>query len=181
MHRLALVVAAVASLCYGHQQLEHITGTQRPMQLFINNRLLAVRPNGTIEGTHDASSPDTVLQRVAADKNRIILRNTVTCMHVCLDRCGFMYASATLSKDCFLNEVFTQNNYNVMFKIYDHKITYVALDHRGNPRRVQLPKSRDLRNMSKYTLIMKMPLYYNVVTQCPKQEKMVKHRKCRLV
>ncbi|AKR14210.1 fibroblast growth factor [Dasychira pudibunda nucleopolyhedrovirus] len=181
MHRLALVVATVASLCAGHAPLQHITGTQRLVQVFIHNRYLAVRSDGTVGGTTHASSLDTVLQRIGYRHGRILLRNAVSCMYVCLDRCGAMYASAALSSDCILNEVILENNYDVLFKIYNGKKTYVALDNAGNPRRVQLPRQRPLRRMSAYTFIMRIPLNYISVSQCAKPNKVIRHRKCHLL
>nr|BBD51188.1 fibroblast growth factor [Samia ricini nucleopolyhedrovirus] len=185
MHRFVLAALAAASLCQlnaAKDELEHITGTGRLVQLFINHRYLAVRPNGIVEGTSDALSADTVLQRVRGNtRGHILLRNAVTCMHVCLDRCGTMYASATVSSDCFLNEMFTETNHNVLHKVYDRKVTYVALDNVGRARRVQISKRRSLRNMSKYTFIMRKPLNYTVITQCPKHKKVVRHRHCRLL
>ncbi|AHD25607.1 fgf [Choristoneura murinana nucleopolyhedrovirus] len=176
MHRLALVVAAVASLC-ACRQLDHVTGTRHLVQVFIHNQYLAVRSNGTVGGTTHASM-DTVLQRVGFRHGRILLRNALSCMHVCLNRCGAMYASVALSSDCILNEAILENNYDVMFKIYNGKKTYVALNKDGSPRRVQLPKRRPLRNMATYTIIMREPLNYTFVTQCPKQTKIIKHQKC---
>jgi hypothetical protein len=179
MHCFALIiVATLAFSCAANQQLEHITGTQRLGQFFINNHYLALRLNGTVGGTNNSFDVDTILQRIAVNKNHILLRNAVTCMYLCLDRCGVAYASRNLSSDCFLKEVFTKNNYNVMFKIYDHKLTYIGLDRFGKARRVQLPKRRPLRNMSKYTLVLRKPLNYISVTQCSKQKIVIKHRKC---
>ncbi|AGR57160.1 fibroblast growth factor [Choristoneura rosaceana nucleopolyhedrovirus] len=177
MHRLALVVATVASLCTC-RQLDHVTGTQHLVRVFIHNRYLAVRPDGTVGGTTHASM-DTILQRVGYHKSRVLLQNAFSCMHVCLDRCGAMYASGALSMDCILNEVILDNNYDVMFKIYNRKKTYVALNNKGRPRRVQLPKRRPLRKMSTHTFIMRIPLNYTSVSKCPKQNKIIRHRKCR--
>ncbi|AAP29818.1 fibroblast growth factor [Choristoneura fumiferana multiple nucleopolyhedrovirus] len=178
MHRLALVVATVASLC-ACRQLDHVTGTQHLVQVFIHNQYLAVRSNGTIGGTTHGSM-DTVLQRVGFSQGRILLRNAISCMHVCLNRCGAMYASIALSSDCILNEVMLEHNYDAMFKIYDGKKTYVALNRDGKPRPVQLPKRRPLRNLRIYAFIMRKPLNYTSVIQCPKQTKIIKHQKCRL-
>ncbi|ABI13813.1 fibroblast growth factor [Anticarsia gemmatalis multiple nucleopolyhedrovirus] len=183
MHRFALVVAAVASLC-ACQQLEHITGSQRLVHMFVHNHYLAVHTDGVVNGTLDPYSLDTVLQRVSRFKHparrTILLRNAISCMHVCLDRCGVMYASAALSSDCFLQETIVENNYDVMFKIYNRKLTYVALDNFGRARRLQLSRRRTLGKLSMYALILRSPLNYTSVSQCPKQTKIVKHRKCNL-
>nr|UIX56250.1 Fibroblast growth factor [Hyphantria cunea nucleopolyhedrovirus]UIX56396.1 Fibroblast growth factor [Hyphantria cunea nucleopolyhedrovirus] len=160
--------------------MQHITGTQRLTHVVIRNRFLAVRPDGVVNGTTDASDLDIILQRVSYHYNRILLRNAISCMYVCLDRCGTMYASAALSSDCILNEIILDNNYDVMFKIYDNKKTYVALNDCGQARRVQLPKRRPLRNMSAYTLILRAPINYFNASKCPKQKKIFRHRKCHV-
>ena len=174
------VVVALAAVCVGHYHMQHITGTQRLTHVVIRNRFLAVRPDGVVNGTNDASDLDIILQRVSYHYNRILLRNAISCMYVCLDRCGTMYASAALSSDCILNEIILDNNYDVMFKIYDNKKTYVALNDCGQARRVQLPKRRPLRNMSAYTLILRAPINYFNASKCPKQKKIFRHRKCHV-
>ncbi|QDL57066.1 FGF [Dione juno nucleopolyhedrovirus] len=183
MHRFVPLVSILASLCLGYEPpLLHITGTQRLTQVFIRHRYLAVRVDGTVAGTTEAHHPDTVLQRVSHSHGRILLRNAVSCMHVCLDRCGAMYASAALSSDCVLNEIMLENNYDVLYKIYNGKKTYVALDNDGRPRRVQLPRRRPLRNMSVYTRILCKPIKHTAVIgrQCPRQNETIEHRKCRV-
>lgn len=182
MHRNALVVLCATVLCAANH-LEHITGTRRPLQLFINKHYLAVHHNGNIDGTYDKLGSDTILQRVAigtkhTNKTRILLRNAITCMYVCLDRCGNMYAVSQLSRDCILNEMYTESHYDIIYKVYNQKRAYVALDNAGKARRVQLSKRRQLRNMSKYTLILRVPVYSTMITNCPKQNIIIKHRKC---
>ena len=181
MHRFALVVAAVASLC-ACRQLEHITGTQRIVHIVVHNRYLAVHTDGVVNGTLDAYSLDTVLQRVTHSERprSILLRNAISCMHVCLDRCGVMYATAALSSDCFLQETMIENNYDVMYKIYNRKLTYIALDNFGKARRLQLSRRRTLGKLSVYALILRKPLNYTNVSKCSIQTKIVKHRKCSL-
>ncbi|AJD09279.1 fibroblast growth factor [Condylorrhiza vestigialis mutiple nucleopolyhedrovirus] len=181
MYRFALVVAAVASLC-ACRQLEHITGTQRLVHIFVHNRYLAVHTDGVVNGTLNPYSLDIVLQRVTHPKRprSILLRNAISCMHVCLDRCGVMYATAALSSDCFLQETVLENNYDVMYKIYNRKLTYIALDNFGKARRLQLSKRRSLGKLSLYALILRNPLNYTSVSKCPNQTKIVKHRKCNL-
>lgn len=46
------------------------------------------------------------------------------------------------------------NHYDVMYKIYNRRCTYVPLDNFGKPRQVQLFKRRELRNTNKYMLIL---------------------------
>ncbi|AAK85589.1 FGF [Epiphyas postvittana nucleopolyhedrovirus] len=180
MHCLALVVAILACVCCAEKQLDHVTGTRHLVQVFVHNRYLAVRLNGTVEGTEDAFDVDTMLQRVSFRDGRILLRNAITCMHVCLDRCGVMYSTNAMSYDCFLKENYTENNYSVMYKIYKRKRTYVALNNRGRARRVQLPMRRTLRKMSQYALLLLKPVNYTVVVQCNKLKYITKHRQCRV-
>ena len=181
MYRL-LALVALASMTDCSALLTHITGTSIPGQLFINRQFLAVNPDGAVYGTIESDNVDTIFKRVAVDRNRIVIQNAITCVYLCMDRCGQLYGSKTLSKDCFMREFLEKNNYNTYYKVYDRKLTYVALKNDGTPRKLQISKSRKLGKLSVYAMALLKRLSFPIYTSCPniKSEIIVRHRKCHV-
>ncbi|QCF61042.1 fgf [Troides aeacus nucleopolyhedrovirus] len=177
MYRL-LALVALASICSA--LLTHITGTSMPGRLFINRQFLAVSPDGAVYGTIESNHVDTIFKRFAVDINRIVIQNAITCVYLCMDRCGQLYGSKTLSNDCFMREFLEENNYNTYYKVYDRKLTYVALKNNGIPRKLQILKSRKLGKLSVYSIALLKRLSFPIYTSCPniKSEIIVRHRKC---
>ncbi|AGA16186.1 fgf protein [Thysanoplusia orichalcea nucleopolyhedrovirus] len=181
MHRLLTFVALV-SLTNGSALLGHITGTSIPVQLFVNRQYLAVTANGAVYGTTVSDSINTVFRRVAGNSGRIIIQNAITCMYLCMDRCGQLYGSKGLSRDCFINESMEENNYNTYYKVYDRKMSYVALANDGSPRRLQISRNRKLGKLSVYALALSTRLDFSIHTTCPiiKKQIVMQHRKCHV-
>nr|WRK23557.1 fibroblast growth factor [Bombyx mori nucleopolyhedrovirus] len=182
MYRL-LALVTLASMADCSALLTHITGTSIPGRLFINRRFLAINPNGTVYGgTIESDNADTTFKRLAVDRNRIVIQNAITCVYLCIDRCGQLYGSKTLSDDCFMREIMEKNNYNTYYKIYDRKLTYVALKNDGTPRKLQISKGRKLGKFSVYAMALLKRLSFPIYTSCPniKNETIVQHRKCHV-
>ncbi|USC25885.1 fgf [Palpita vitrealis nucleopolyhedrovirus] len=135
--------------------LEEFTGTNNAIQMFINHNYLAINKDGRVYGITDQNHVDTMLKRIAVnDKGRIIIQNIVNCMFLCIARCGKLYASNRLSLDCFINEKMEPNNYNTYYKVYNRKLTFVALKHNGKLKRLQIFKTQNLSKLGEYTLVM---------------------------
>lgn len=161
--------------------LKYITGTQRPIQLFLNKQYLQILPNGVINGTSNSNSMYTVIRRKSFRRSIITLQNPITCMYVCMDKCGFHYGSKILSKDCFFEEIIEENNYNTYSRVYNKKRTYLAFNNYGHSRRTQLPIGRPLFKMATYVLTLLKRLNNDIYTMCPSFNSIIlQHRKCKL-
>jgi Fibroblast growth factor len=161
--------------------MNYFAGTQRPVQIFINKKYLQVLPNGAVNGTTDGNSMYTVLRRYSYKKSFVILRNAITCMYVCMNRCGMVYGSNNFTKDCYFKEHMEKNNYNTYFRISHRKRTFLALDNFGHHRRTQLSLQRPLSNMAKYVLTLLKRLPNKMYTVCPRNSVIFnRFRKCKI-
>lgn len=160
--------------------LDSITGTRTPVELFVNKQFIEILPNGTISGNADGSTNYTLIIRESFNKALIILQNPLTCMYVCMDRCGFSYGAKVFSKDCLFTEIMEENNYNTYSRVYNRKRSFLALDNHGHPRRTQLRIGRPLLRMTPYVLtLLKRPTNASSAI-CRKQTLPTRHRKCNI-
>ncbi|UZE89786.1 FGF [Parapoynx stagnalis nucleopolyhedrovirus] len=175
---LVVIVIAIDNV-FGH--MEHFAGTQRPVHIFLNRRYLQVLPNGMVNGTSIRNSMYIVFRRESYKKSFVILRNAITCMYVCMDKCGFLYGTNFFSKDCYFKEHMEENNYNTYFRIYNRKRTFLALDNFGRSRRTQISLRRHISKMSTYVLTLLKRLPNKMYTVCPKSDILLKRqRKCKI-
>ncbi|XP_045504390.1 fibroblast growth factor 22 isoform X2 [Colias croceus] len=167
---LALATCAAAPAPEARAQrsanLSHITGTSRTIQMFLKNRYLQLLPDGTVNGTTDANSVYTILQRATLKVGLLTIQGVSTCLYLCMDACGFQYAN-DLTDDCVFDEYIEENNYNTYSRIRGDKKTFLALDNRGKARRTQIPLSRPLGNLSGYALTLTKRWEGPKQAQCP--------------
>ncbi|XP_049817088.1 probable WRKY transcription factor protein 1 [Aethina tumida] len=134
--------------------LSHVSGTARKIQMFIKNRHLQLLPDGTVNGTTDDTSPYTILQRTAVGKGQMRIQGVATCQYLCMDSCGLLYGSLEFGDDCVFNETMEQHNYNTYSSTKysnERKTLYLALNRRGQPRKVVLRARHQLGKLSSYT------------------------------
>ncbi|CAG9803795.1 unnamed protein product [Chironomus riparius] len=134
--------------------LSHITGSARKIQLYIKNRFLQLMPDGTVNGSTDDSSDYTILQRTTVNVGQIKIQGVATCLFLCMDSCGITYGSVEFTDDCIFNESMEQHHYNTYSStLYSNgkRTFYLGLNRHGQPRKIQIPSSRQLGKLSEYT------------------------------
>ncbi|XP_034484538.1 putative uncharacterized protein DDB_G0282499 isoform X2 [Drosophila innubila] len=75
--------------------ISHLAGPSRKIQLYIKNRFLQLLPDGTVNGTQTEQSEYAILQRSTVDVGRIKIQSVATCLYLCMDACGAVYASTS--------------------------------------------------------------------------------------
>ncbi|AKN81003.1 Fibroblast growth factor [Lonomia obliqua multiple nucleopolyhedrovirus] len=183
MHLIATLAIVFLLLIWQNDSsdLNHITGTYRPMQLFINKRYLQILPHGKIQGTTNSNSMYTILRRrhVAKIKNYITIQNAFTCMYLCIDNCGRYYGAVKLSKDCFFRERIEKNHYNTYSKVYNKTKTYIALSNIGLPKKIKMPQTYPIGKIFKYVMAIPVNLKLKFYKQCLNIKPHLGYRKCR--
>ncbi|XP_018571318.1 uncharacterized protein LOC108910994 [Anoplophora glabripennis] len=137
--------------------LSHVTGTARKIQMFIKNRHLQILPDGTVNGTTDDTSAFTILQRTTIGIGQMKIQGVATCQYLCMDSCGLLYGSRDFGDECVFNETIEQTNYNTYSstKYSNEKRTfYLALNRRGQPRKVVVRARNQLGRLSSYTRVL---------------------------
>lgn len=137
--------------------LSHVTGAARRIQMFIKNRHLQLLPDGTVNGTTDDSSPYTILQRTTVGIAQMKIQGVVTCQYLCMDSCGLLYGSKEYGEECIFKETIEQHNYNSYSShkySNDKRTLYLALNRRGQPRKVVLKTNQQLGRLSSYTRVL---------------------------
>ncbi|XP_051862573.1 protein kinase 4 isoform X2 [Drosophila albomicans] len=133
----------------------------RKIQIYIKNRFLQILPDGTVNGTTSDHSDYAILQRSAVDVGRIKIQSVATCLYLCMDACGVLYAWKDFTDDCVFNENMELQNYNTYSSTYNsnaRRVSYLALNRHGQPRRMQIPASRSLGKLTTYTNAITEPV-----------------------
>ncbi|XP_059608827.1 uncharacterized protein LOC132256429 [Phlebotomus argentipes] len=134
--------------------LSYAMGSARKIQLFIKNRFLQLLPDGTVNGTQNIHSDYTILQRTTVDVGKIKIQGVATCLYLCMDLCGGIYASRKFSDDCVFTESMEEQHYNSYSSSYNSNpqgVLYLAINRYGQPRRIRIPSTRQLGNLTRYT------------------------------
>lgn len=137
--------------------LSHVTGTARKIQMFIKNRHLQILPDGTVNGTTDDTSAYSILQRTTVGIGQMKIQGVATCQYLCMARCGLLYGSREFGDECVFNETIEQSNYNTYSSSKysnDKRTFYLALNQRGQSRKVVLRARKPLGRLSSYTLVL---------------------------
>ncbi|XP_018320603.1 uncharacterized protein LOC108733792 [Agrilus planipennis] len=137
--------------------LSFSTGTARRIQMFIKNRHLQLLPDGTVNGTSDDSSVYTILHRISVGIGKLKIEGVATCQYLCMDNCGLLYGSREFKDECVFNEMIEQHHYNTYSsaKYSNEKRTlYLALNKRGQPRKVMLRARQQLGRLSSFTRVL---------------------------
>lgn len=166
-------------LSYG---FDHMVGTSRLVQIFVNNHYLQVTSNGLINGANyvnDNLLYSTTFKRFRTS-NFTGIQNVATCMYVCLDRCGHLYTSKKLSRDCMFTETIEENNYTTFSRIDKKLKSYLAINRKGKPKKVQIFANETLGKFHRYASILLnfvQDNYTNLI--CKKKKRLFRHRKCK--
>ncbi|XP_044764917.1 uncharacterized protein LOC123321411 isoform X1 [Coccinella septempunctata] len=137
--------------------LSFVAGTARRIQMFIKNRHLQILPDGTVNGTTDDTSVFTILQRSTVGIGQMKIQGTATCQYLCMDACGLLYGSKEFGDECVFNETIEKHYYNTYSSSKysnDKRTFYLALNRRGQPRKVMLKAKQQLGRLSSYTRVL---------------------------
>ncbi|XP_060537245.1 protein let-756 [Cylas formicarius] len=137
--------------------LSHVTGTARKIQMFIKNRHLQILPGGTVNGTTDDTSPYTILQRTTVGIGQMKIQGVATCQYLCMDECGLLYGSVEFGDECIFNETIEETNYNKYSSSKysnERRTFYLALNRRGQPRKVVIKARQQLGKLSSYARVL---------------------------
>lgn len=137
--------------------LSHVTGTARKIQMFIKNRHLQLLPGGTVNGTTDDTSPYTILQRTTVGIGQMKIQGVATCQYLCMDECGLLYGSIEFGDECIFNETIEATNYNKYSSSKysnERRTFYLALNRRGQPRKVMVKARQRLGKLSSYARVL---------------------------
>ncbi|XP_066155511.1 fibroblast growth factor 3-like [Euwallacea fornicatus] len=137
--------------------LSLVTGTARKIKMFIKNRHLQLLPGGTVNGTTDDTSPFTILQRTTVGIGQMKIQGVATCQYLCMDECGLLYGSIEFGDECIFNETIEATNYNKYSSSKysnERRTFYLALNRRGQPRKVMVKARQQLGKLSSYTRVL---------------------------
>uniref|UniRef100_A0A1B0C9E0 Fibroblast growth factor n=1 Tax=Lutzomyia longipalpis TaxID=7200 RepID=A0A1B0C9E0_LUTLO len=98
--------------------------------------------------------PSSILQRTTVDVGKIKIQGVATCLYLCMDMCGGIYASRKFTDDCVFNETMEEHHFNAYSSTYNsnaQRVLYLAINRHGQPRKMWIPPTRTLGNLTKYT------------------------------
>nr|XP_023013412.1 protein let-756 [Leptinotarsa decemlineata] len=139
--------------------LSNITGGK--LKMFIKNRHLQILPDGTVNGTTDDTSAYSILQRTAVGIGQMKIQGVATCQYLCMAKCGLLYGSRDFGDECVFNETIEQSHYNTYSSSkYSnaHRTFYLALNQRGQSRKVVLRAQKHLGRLASYILVLTRPV-----------------------
>ncbi|XP_050314300.1 fibroblast growth factor 3 isoform X2 [Anthonomus grandis grandis] len=154
--------------------LSHVTGTARKIQMFIKNRHLQLLPGGTVNGTTDDTSPYTIMQRTTIGIGQMKIQGVATCQYLCMDECGLLYGSMNFGEECIFNETIEATNYNKYSSSKysnERRTFYLALNRRGQSRKVMIKARQQLGKLSSYTRVLTRSV-------TPEQHQLRHHHQC---
>ncbi|KAG5892278.1 hypothetical protein JTB14_036244 [Gonioctena quinquepunctata] len=141
--------------------LSHVTGTARKLKMFIKNRHLQILPDGTVNGTTDDTSAYSILQRTTVGIGQMKIQGVATCQYLCMARCGLLYGSREFGDECVFNETIEQSHYNTYSSSKyskDNRTFYLALNQRGQSRKVMLRARKQLGKLATYIYVLTRPV-----------------------
>ncbi|XP_066904970.1 fibroblast growth factor 7 [Halyomorpha halys] len=159
--RLALMLCLTACLA-AQPNLHHIAGSSRKIRMVVSNFYLRLSHDGRVIGTQEESSPETVLQRSSVTVGKVKIQGVATCMYLCMDICGFPYASKEYSEECVFNEMIEENHYNSYSSAkYSNarRTLYLGLNKRGQGRMV-ITRGGALGKQSAYARVLTQPVQW---------------------
>lgn len=138
--------------------LSHIQGTARKIQMYMSkNRHLQLLPDGTVNGTTDDESAYTILQRTTVGIGQLKIQGVATCQYLCMDSCGLLYGSREFGDECIFSETIENNHYNTYSSTkYSNKnrTMYLAMNRRGQPRKVLIKAGNSLGHHATFTRVL---------------------------
>ncbi|AOL56843.1 FGF protein [Chrysodeixis includens nucleopolyhedrovirus] len=116
--------------------------TERLVQFFINHKYLHMHADGVINGTLDRFNNETVWRRIAIPKpdaaektTGILIQSASNCRYLCINECGYMYSAEIPTYECILQEKIEESRYHLIYKDYNKRHAYLALNMEGKFRR----------------------------------------------
>ncbi|XP_073986105.1 fibroblast growth factor branchless isoform X2 [Rhodnius prolixus] len=99
----------------------------------------------------------SMLQRSSVTMGQVKIQGVTTCMYLCMDVCGIPYASREFTDECVFNEMIEEHHYNTYSSAkYSNtrRTLYLAMNKRGQPRRVLIRSGSPLGKLSTYTRVL---------------------------
>nr|XP_018911482.1 PREDICTED: fibroblast growth factor 3 [Bemisia tabaci] len=147
--------------------LSHLTGTARKIRLYVKNKFLQILPDATVNGTTEETQY-SILQRSSVSVGQVKIQGVATCMFLCMDAAGTLYATKEFSESCVFNEMLEQHHY-MTYSSTKHsnekRTLYLALNKFGAPRKTQLKTGTPLGKLSSYTQTLTQPVAAEEVEQ----------------
>ncbi|AKN80612.1 Fibroblast growth factor [Perigonia lusca single nucleopolyhedrovirus] len=145
-----------------------VVTSQQHMKIYINNYSLTMSENGTVNGTLKQPNDDlsTVWDRMTVnnqfydgsdedgnEKNsksrdkyqiKVLLRSMLSCNFLCMNECGYTYTAAVPNKECVWNEVYNSHYEIYLFKRWNKRRLYLAVNVEGKIKRASMNEHGDL-------------------------------------
>ncbi|KAK5620401.1 putative fibroblast growth factor 1 [Crenichthys baileyi] len=110
---------------------------RRPTRLYCMNGgyHLQVLPDGTVQGQRDEQDVHTVLKLQAVDRGCVVIQGTAAERYLAMSAEGRLYASSTLTDECYFLEKLEENHYNTyQSQKYQDNSWYVGLKKNGRTK-----------------------------------------------
>ncbi|XP_063059260.1 putative fibroblast growth factor 1 [Engraulis encrasicolus] len=97
---------------------------------------LRLQPDGTVDGCQNENDMNTVLRIQATSLGVVVIQGIQTGRYLAMDQTGRLYASASLTDECYFLEHMEENHYNTYrsYKYRDGQQWYVGLKKDGRPK-----------------------------------------------
>ncbi|KAH1023565.1 hypothetical protein HUJ04_012745 [Dendroctonus ponderosae] len=99
----------------------------------------------------------TILQRTTISIGQMKIQGVATCQYLCMDECGLLYGSIEFGQECIFNETIEATNYNKYSSSKysnERRTFFLALNRRGQPRKVMVKAHQQLGKLSSYTRVL---------------------------
>ncbi|AUV65284.1 FGF [Alphabaculovirus myunipunctae] len=120
-------------------------GTRNHVHIFINHHYVNMNANGTIDAVQLAESNSTIWHRIAIN-DTILLRSSVHCTYMCINECGYTYTAKVPNHECLWYERYDDANYRFIYKKFDNRTAYLAVNIAGKLKRVVLLRRETLQD-----------------------------------
>ncbi|XP_026186535.1 putative fibroblast growth factor 1 [Mastacembelus armatus] len=96
---------------------------------------LQILPDGTVQGQRDDGDVHIVLKLKAVDRGVVVIQGTAAERYLAMSDEGRLYASPTVTDECYFLEKLEENHYNTYQpQKYQERNWYVALKKNGKPK-----------------------------------------------
>ncbi|XP_015256138.1 PREDICTED: putative fibroblast growth factor 1 [Cyprinodon variegatus] len=110
---------------------------RRPIRLYCMNGgyHLQILPDGTVWGQRDERDIHTVVKLQAVDRGVVVIQGTAAERYLAMSAEGRLYASPTVTDECFFLEKLEENHYNTyQSQRYQDSSWYVGLKKNGRTK-----------------------------------------------
>ncbi|XP_030762297.1 uncharacterized protein LOC115887111 isoform X2 [Sitophilus oryzae] len=105
-----------------------------------------------------------IMQRTTIGIGQLRIQGVFTCQYLCMDECGLLYGSLDFKDECIFNETMERTNYNKYWSnkySNDRRTFYLALNRRGQPRKVMVKARQQLGKLDSYTRVLTRPVMHD--------------------